>query len=1038
MTRCSVDHAPIRFDADYGSCPWCAERKIRAEADGWNVLRDLLAQASTDDSPEPTLPPRSGIPVKLGIVIPIRNRPGPLQACLSSLGYQSEPADRIVVSDLGSDEESAARTAVLARHAGAAALWQAGDAWIKGRAVNEGAESLRRAGMTHILILDADVMLHPEALARIRQHLGAHEAVAIAPRDTGSHPPSIDAARFDALARISRPRGGNDQVGGVVAFPLDWFLMVGGIHEGFVGWGWQDVDLWRRAEAELSVLVVHPTFGPGAPDGVHVLALHQAHAREPLADLDEPRNRALFKGRQQRRVDARFQRGQVVISMPTISGREANAERVLQALLPQLREGDTFIVHLNGAIPPAERRLPKRPARQLRLLSHPVGTGPLIRFDLPDDIGGEYLLTVDDDIEYPADYVARTVEAIKAAGAVSWHVRWWDEPGTERPAHYNLRRVLRIDEGSDDWVRSSYGGCGVMGLTWDKAQAVRDSLAVRESGYFEHCDDLWVSAQIGPLWRPPSAARWIAIQKPHPTETLYAAAHQEAFARREWLMGVLWERAGWRQEKRLIGEPIGGRVLARADFCVGITAYNRPELLADLLRDIDAQARDFDVRVVVLDDASNSAPTAPHLGMANAVGCAIQMSAHGGKRGFADLVSALYGQMESIPAEVYIQLPDDARLCRDFFLRARAALDEAATLGGVAVNLLIDSGRGICPCWTGIEPTRQGDLWHTGWIDGAAVFGRAYLDALDAKVPPIPERWHDADPPRGSGVGWAISRRLVARGHGLYQASQSLIALVDVPSQLNGDVERVTPSGRLLTVDYIDGDEELRALAERRIAVVDGARFWTHGAADHISRQLLAGFWYERALLEAIRDIDREGVYIDVGANIGTHAVWYASRCRATRVEAFEPFAPSRLLLQTNLLTNSGDTPWGSWSAPVGRTGNYMAQQPVDPSNVGMVRFAPDKRDGENSVECIGLDEAFINSQEIALMKFDIEGGELDAIRGARRLIRRDLPHIVVEAHTGELLKQLLRTAALRGYKILGCYCATPTYLLEPPERSAR
>ena len=64
----------------------------------------------------------------------------------------------------------------------------------------------------------------------------------------------------------------------------------------------------------------------------------------------------------------------------------------------------------------------------------------------------------------------------------------------------------------------------------------------------------------------------------------------------------------------------------------------------------------------------------------------------------------------------------------------------------------------------------------------------------------------------------------------------------------------------------------------------------------------------------------------------------------------------------------------------------------------------------------------------------DVEGGELAVLRGAWRLIRRCRPHVVVEAHTEPLLAELLRTRALKGYRVLGRYCSTPTYLLAPPE----
>lgn len=54
--------------------------------------------------------------------------------------------------------------------------------------------------------------------------------------------------------------------------------------------------------------------------------------------------------------------------------------------------------------------------------------------------------------------------------------------------------------------------------------------------------------------------------------------------------------------------------------------------------------------------------------------------------------------------------------------------------------------------------------------------------------------------------------------------------------------------------------------------------------------------------------------------------------------------------------------------------------------------------EGTNSVECVTLDEALQNLQP-SLVKFDIEGAELDALAGARKVISRCRPVLAVSAY---------------------------------------
>jgi len=169
LRSCSAGHSAIRFDGD--ACPLCEERRTRATLDGWEALRGAMTAALAGEEQQP---------VSLGVVIPCRDRTEALVGCLAALRPQviESPLVPVVVVDAGS------RTPLR---------WQMSDwaplivrieqaRWCKGEAVNAGLHALSPT-CSHALLLDADIILHPEALARLRAWLRTTGAVAIAPLD---------------------------------------------------------------------------------------------------------------------------------------------------------------------------------------------------------------------------------------------------------------------------------------------------------------------------------------------------------------------------------------------------------------------------------------------------------------------------------------------------------------------------------------------------------------------------------------------------------------------------------------------------------------------------------------------------------------------------------------------------------------------------------------------------------------------------------------------------------------------------------------
>jgi FkbM family methyltransferase len=154
---------------------------------------------------------------------------------------------------------------------------------------------------------------------------------------------------------------------------------------------------------------------------------------------------------------------------------------------------------------------------------------------------------------------------------------------------------------------------------------------------------------------------------------------------------------------------------------------------------------------------------------------------------------------------------------------------------------------------------------------------------------------------------------------------------------------------------------------------------------------------------------------VDVGANIGTHTVFFAGKVTSQGlVIAFEP---QRLVYQTlcgNVALN-GLTNVMCMMAAVGEAHGQLTFPTLDPRvtlNFGAVRAV----DGPGElVDVVAIDE--LGLQSCALIKIDVEGMETKVIAGARETIARCRPVLFLENDTVERSRELLESVFALDYK---------------------
>ena len=140
---------------------------------------------------------------------------------------------------------------------------------------------------------------------------------------------------------------------------------------------------------------------------------------------------------------------------------------------------------------------------------------------------------------------------------------------------------------------------------------------------------------------------------------------------------------------------------------------------------------------------------------------------------------------------------------------------------------------------------------------------------------------------------------------------------------------------------------------------------------------------------------------VDIGAHIGYYTLILSRLVGPTgRVFCFEPVPINfRFLCENICLNNCANV------EPVNRAVTDTHQQiafemPEDDPLPGTVSFLESNVRGNLTVEAVSLDEFFHSGPErIDFLKMDVEGAEDKVLEGARGLIARDHPNILVEVH---------------------------------------
>ncbi len=139
-----------------------------------------------------------------------------------------------------------------------------------------------------------------------------------------------------------------------------------------------------------------------------------------------------------------------------------------------------------------------------------------------------------------------------------------------------------------------------------------------------------------------------------------------------------------------------------------------------------------------------------------------------------------------------------------------------------------------------------------------------------------------------------------------------------------------------------------------------------------------------------------DGVVADIGGNIGTTALAFAAAVPKGRVHVFEPSPEMLVCLRRNIALSGADNVTVHPCGLADRSTRANLQVAI-PGNPGSAFLTETPAAQGTEVEVQRLDDVLATTPRLDFVKIDVEGLELQVLRGAEQVIRRHRPVVLFE-----------------------------------------
>jgi FkbM family methyltransferase len=194
-------------------------------------------------------------------------------------------------------------------------------------------------------------------------------------------------------------------------------------------------------------------------------------------------------------------------------------------------------------------------------------------------------------------------------------------------------------------------------------------------------------------------------------------------------------------------------------------------------------------------------------------------------------------------------------------------------------------------------------------------------------------------------------------------------------------------------------------------------KFFVANRADLIQTHHFHAQFYEAEELGLITKFFRpEGAFIDVGSNVGNHAIFVSKFLEPRSVLVFEPNPAAISILRINLALNgclNVDTRF--LGVALGAASGRVRLEERDENNLGSARFVPDETGGFLTI----TGDSVLMREAPSFIKIDIEGMEMEVLAGLAETISSWRPNMFIEVQSCNLSQFNSWRNATR-YKVAG------------------
>jgi FkbM family methyltransferase len=197
---------------------------------------------------------------------------------------------------------------------------------------------------------------------------------------------------------------------------------------------------------------------------------------------------------------------------------------------------------------------------------------------------------------------------------------------------------------------------------------------------------------------------------------------------------------------------------------------------------------------------------------------------------------------------------------------------------------------------------------------------------------------------------------------------------------------------------------------------------------DHIQKIIAgSGKPYEQTMLSDMNSrVNNDDLIIDVGANIGNHTLFMACAAKCY-VKSFEPNKNLVESLQKSIKINGLESRVEVIQKGVGAVKSYAKFNKSIDHNLGAQSLSVSNRKSD-SIEVVTLDSIKFEGK-VRLLKIDVEGMELDVLKGSERVLRESKPILYVEANENKDFLLINNFLEKHDYEYQKTFNATPTHL---------